>query len=333
MKTILYVHEATMDKSGLDALISRMTDYRVVNLVVDINTYEVSKKKVVDARYTIRPDIIVCESHASIFIHTLHGVNRICINPKLRPSLFCDETICEMYRKLEWSESVWDRHEDKEKDTHCWGIFGYDAEKRDFMLLYYPNVTIVPNAVSTIADVVEECASTIQMMTESSYVDDYGVWYAHFGSVIKDVDFVLFQGINEYRVPDDVVRVADSAFFLSSVKKITLPNSVSHIGKDAFRECCKLEEIILPPLITEIPTKCFYGCVSLKKVVLPKSLNVIRSWAFASCALESVEIPDGIQFIEPHAFDDGVRLIVSASRLSQSLRDEFEYRRIQAYDE
>ena len=244
---ILYVHEKASDSSGMDLLMQRITDHHIIEVVIDINAFEETKSEIEDALKEYIPDVIICEGMAAFFVHPLSGYNRICINPEIHPSLRCDKALVDMYRDLERTQLSYDREQDFNDDTHCWGIFGIDVERRDFMQLYYPNVTTIPHVVKSIKDAIDQCIEIVQMMGESNKVDDYGVHFSNYGRMIVKVDYALFRGVKQYVIPDGVVAISDGAFCGAGLESVTFPDSVSYIGKCCFRDCQQLKEIILPP--------------------------------------------------------------------------------------
>ncbi len=81
----------------------------------------------------------------------------------------------------------------------------------------------------------------------------------------------------------------------AGITKITLPDSISVIGANAFAQCAALTEINIPDGVTELPTGVFSSCSSLKAVKIPASIKTIGDNAFAYCkALEEINIPDGV---------------------------------------
>ena len=322
---ILYVHEIATDSSGMDLLMQRITDHHIIEVVIDINAFEESKSEIEDALQEYIPDVIICEGMAAFFVHPLSGYNRICINPEIHPSLRCDKALVDMYRDLERTQLSYDRGQDFNDDTHCWGIFGIDVERRDFMQLYYPNITTIPHVVKSIKDAIDQCIEIVQMMGESNKVDDYGVHFSNYGRMIVKVDYALFRGVKQYVIPDGVVAISDGAFCGAELESVTIPESVSYIGKCCFRDCQQLKEIILPPRLSTIHAGCFLNCTSLNRVVLPKALTTIRTKAFWSCGLDYVEIPNNVISIDSKAFDEGVKVIASMSKYTDLLRDAHEY--------
>ncbi len=119
-------------------------------------------------------------------------------------------------------------------------------------------------------------------------------------------------------VPAGVVTIGERAFFQSTVKEIILPEGITTIDFDAFKECnflekinlpttlikigneafafCfQLKEIIVPENVTEIPYECFLYCESLESVTLPATLTTIGQCAFSDCtALKSITIPASV---------------------------------------
>lgn len=89
-----------------------------------------------------------------------------------------------------------------------------------------------------------------------------------------------------------------------SLKKITLPYSITSIELAAFYECSELEEIIKFDNITKIRSGAFQNCSKLKEFKLPK-LQELESSTFEGCkSIISLEIPEGITTL-PKAFAQG----------------------------
>lgn len=81
----------------------------------------------------------------------------------------------------------------------------------------------------------------------------------------------------------------------TSLKSVSMPESMTGIGNSAFIGCTGLESVKLPAGLKSIGEKAFYSCTSLTSVVVPDKVTSIESLAFFGCLkLESITVPAGI---------------------------------------
>lgn len=106
-----------------------------------------------------------------------------------------------------------------------------------------------------------------------------------------------FEAKCEFDVPVSVTRICPYAFCgQHTLEKITLPDNLQEIGRNAFMDCRKLREISIPDGITEIKEYTFDNCLSLKKIVLPDGIKSLGFGAFRHCeALKSIDLPGSIE--------------------------------------
>lgn len=71
-------------------------------------------------------------------------------------------------------------------------------------------------------------------------------------------------------------------YFLTSV---TIGNSVTSIGNNAFYGCTNLTSVTIPDSVTSIGTNAFAGCSNLTSVTIPDSVQWIPVTAFEGTAL------------------------------------------------
>lgn len=89
-----------------------------------------------------------------------------------------------------------------------------------------------------------------------------------------------------------VTMIDHAAFFNSVVTSVTIPDSVTSIGDNAFGFCSQLTNISIPNSVTDIGFSAFAHCTSLKSITLPSSLSTIGNYAFADCpSLMTVTYP------------------------------------------
>lgn len=93
---------------------------------------------------------------------------------------------------------------------------------------------------------------------------------------------------------------------MTKLTSVTLPDSISEIGFQAFQKCTGLSEITLPSGLTKIGESAFEGS-ALQKVDFSKctALTTIGEKSFKRCSISSIEIPDTVPLttVEAYAFD------------------------------
>ena len=143
-------------------------------------------------------------------------------------------------------------------------------------------------------------------------------------------DFIIVSGeLTAYRgsskdviIPDSVSTIGKEAFRGLSITSVVIPSSVVHIKDYAFCDCINLQSIAIPNSISKISPYTFKGCISLKNVAIPDSVTSIASFAFDGCTqLSEVIIPDSVMDIHLYAFRGckNTRIIWPASYASKQL--------------
>jgi hypothetical protein len=93
---------------------------------------------------------------------------------------------------------------------------------------------------------------------------------------------------------------------------ITIPDSIKHlgktyvvtkIGKNAFRDCERLNSIVIPPSVKIIDTNAFSDCKALHSASLPATLEIIEQNAFSGCeGMLAITLPAAITEIKERTF-------------------------------
>ena len=102
-----------------------------------------------------------------------------------------------------------------------------------------------------------------------------------------------------------VTTIGTGAFAGSKLRNITIPNSITSIGENAFSCCLELTSITIPDSVTSIGPDAFGGCSNLESVTLGNGLKSIGAWAFRLCpSLTSISFPNSLTEIGLKAFSD-----------------------------
>ena len=70
----------------------------------------------------------------------------------------------------------------------------------------------------------------------------------------------------------------------------------------AFYECTALKSITIPNSVTSIGKYCFYYCSGLTSITIPNNVTSIGDGAFSNCPLTSIVIPASVNEIGINAF-------------------------------
>ena len=162
-----------------------------------------------------------------------------------------------------------------------------------------------------------EPISTKATEEDGEWVDEYGVKYSADRKKLIRVPERLY---GNYRVLNGTVIICDGAFrWRDNLHEITLPPSVTSIGKNAFYWCWHLQEInvaesnkayraidgilytkdlktiiccpagkkdvsfVIPPSVTNIGNEAFRDCMNLQEISIPPSVMSIGDGAFRGC--------------------------------------------------
>ena len=89
----------------------------------------------------------------------------------------------------------------------------------------------------------------------------------------------------------------------SGLTSLTIPSSVTSIGRAAFLGCSGLTSLTIPSRVTSIGDKAFYGCSGLTSLTIPSSVTSIGWGAFRGCSgLTSLTIPSSVTEIGNQTF-------------------------------
>ena len=157
--------------------------------------------------------------------------------------------------------------------------------------LFAQSGTCGPNLTWTLQDSVLTISGSGNM---NDYLCGTAPWYSYRKS------------ITSVTIPNSVTSIGDNAFFqCSGLTSITIPNSVTTIGEGALGYCSGLTSITIPNSVTSIGNSAFYGCSGLTSITIPNSVTSIGDYAFSGCSgLTSVTIPNSVTSIGNRAFQN-----------------------------
>ena len=140
-------------------------------------------------------------------------------------------------------------------------------------------------------------------------------------TTIGRIAFAVFdKGIIEVVLPEGVVSIEERAFEMSdALKKISLPDSLTSLGKCAFSGT-ELEELLLPDGIEEIPAYCF--CFNgIEKLKLPRNLKYVRACGLAGVYCDEVVLPEGTEIIESESIEGDYEKLYIPKSLREIAKD------------
>lgn len=102
-------------------------------------------------------------------------------------------------------------------------------------------------------------------------VVDFGIGILAYSGVTHPVynshTFVFLPVSYEtYVIPDGIETIAGAAFLMCSLKSVTIPNSVTYIGREAFEMCGQLSSVEIPNSVTSIESGAFLECTGLTSI-------------------------------------------------------------------
>ena len=174
--------------------------------------------------------------------------------------------------------------------------------KRKYFLIAIIGLCLLALPLIAWAEVIDsgECGTGIAWM-----IDDEGLLTITGTGYMTSCPWLdqYSDDIEEVNINNGVKNILEFAFYNTSIRKVTIPSSVTVIGKCAFYDDYYLSDISLTEGLKTIEDNAFYFCTSLKTIEIPDSVTSIGEETFAYCSnLVSVNLPNSLTRIKQNAF-------------------------------
>ena len=181
----------------------------------------------------------------------------------------------------------------------------------------------IPNSVSHIGSSIFswcEALQNINIPNSVNHIGNYAFWNCgslqniNIPNSVTNIGINPFIGCHQLRLTSDNLHfkiingllISSDGTLISCISKdthINIPNSVTHIGDEAFSRCEALQSINIPDSVTHIGNSAFWGREALQKINIPNSVNHIGNYAFSGCeALQNINIPNSVTNIGINPF-------------------------------
>lgn len=174
---------------------------------------------------------------------------------------------------------------------------------RDYNFNSYSEDVVVPSII-----VYEDEEYTVTEIATNAFLQCTRLTSVTLPETITKINSNAFQGCSKLQtitIPSSVISIGSEAFSdCSRLNSITLPDGLQRLESRTFNECSSLKSIVIPENVTNIATSIFWGCSKLSSITLNcKSLKTIPEYFCYQCtSLTSINIPEGVKFIDKEAF-------------------------------
>ena len=159
--------------------------------------------------------------------------------------------------------------EDKEVERRCVLNWDTDSDGR----LSYDEAAAVTSLGSTFAG----SSSSIRTFNELRY----------FTGLSEVSGFNNCKGLYQITLPNSITSIGEDAFYATSLMSITIPDGVTEICKSAFESCSALINVSIPEGVTLIGDYAFKGC-GFTSIIIPSTTISIGRESFKFRKLKTV---------------------------------------------
>lgn len=177
------------------------------------------------------------------------------------------------------------------------------SEPRDYSIVYDWKYNLFcedwwPRSICGIKNVLNK--DYLDVVLEGSFTDGYNSQNIYNNAFKND------NNIRSVKISKDITKICASAFYdCENLESVSFEegSNLKTIDYYGFYKCTSLKEISLPDTLSSIGSHCFQGCSSLESVKLPDGLKCVEYCAFKDCSsLKYIEIPDSVKELSSGAF-------------------------------
>lgn len=180
-------------------------------------------------------------------------------------------------------------------------------------------VTLSQNLTSTGWGIFQDCAAlkTIEIPNSltSAGIRYMSINYSNIGTFYQS-------GLETAVLEEGCTEVIDYLFAgAGNLKEVTIPSSVTRIGKRAFGGCTSLSSIVIEGNVTTIASEAFNNCTGLTSVILQDGITTLENNAFYNCTnLSYVDLSNTLIQVRSNLFNgcDSLKNITIPKSLSQA---------------
>jgi len=141
---------------------------------------------------------------------------------------------------------------------------------------------------------------------EGGHSDRYGPFIysdnlknINFEEGIEEIPIGLFSNskIDKITIPNTVTKISKEAFsYCTLLKTVEFSDNLYLIDSDVFRGDTALEKVILPNSVEKIYAGAFFGCQKISELRLSKNIEELGAYSFGECdSITRVEIPKSLK--------------------------------------
>jgi len=178
------------------------------------------------------------------------------------------------------------------------------------------NITsvVIPDSVTSISSAAFGLCKNLEKLVIPDSV-------THLGESIIEYD----EKLETVNIPAGLTEISSLTFYASGLRSAVIPEGVTVIGENAFRDSRCLKDISIPDTVTAIGTDAFLNTVWLDdrraedplvmfknlivdgrtctgNVIIPDGVEKINGYTFAMSTATSIFVPDTVRRIETRAF-------------------------------